>query len=98
MKEIQRGQTWECNEARAEPDSVPEPHDTVDLWPDYPRFAGVVDRVVEDVVEMTVGTSNSHPRAPELGQTVYRHVDKVRERDRWRLKSDGGQTAEVVTA
>lgn len=85
---VRRGQTWECHEARADPDAVPAPHDTVDLWPDHPRFAAVVDDVVDDVAAMTVGTSNSHPRAPDLGDRVDIHVDRLREQERWQLDSD----------
>jgi len=85
---VQVGQTWQCDEHQAAADAVPEPHDTVDLWPDYPRFAAVVDAVEGDVAQLVVGTSNSHPRAPDLGDRVDIHVDTLREQARWLLKSD----------
>jgi len=88
MTDIRRAQTWECNETRADAEDVPPAHDTVDLWPDYPRFSAVVDEVVDDAVAMTVATSNSHPRAPELGERVDIHVEKLLEQPRWSLKSE----------
>jgi len=88
MTDIRRAQTWECNEARADAEDVPPAHDTVGLWPDHPRFSAVVDRVQGDVAELVVATSNSHPRAPDLGDCVDVHVEKLLEQDRWSLKSD----------
>ncbi|MDS0258588.1 hypothetical protein NDI56_04075 [Haloarcula sp. S1CR25-12] len=89
---VQRGQTWTCNEARADPDDVPAAHDTVDLWPDYPRFSAVVDAVAGDVAELVVGTSNDHPRAPDLGDRVDLHTSKLIKQERWSLKSDIGES------
>jgi len=88
VSNIRRAQTWTCHEANADPDTVPGSHDSVSLWPDYPRFSAVVDCVQDGVAELTVGTSNSHPRAPDLGDRVDVHVDTLLEGDRWSLKSD----------
>lgn len=82
---IQPGQSWECNEARADPDDVPAGHD-VPLWEDYPRFTAVVDDVLDGLVELTVATGNSHPRTPTLGTTIDVHVDELEDDDRWRKK------------
>jgi len=89
---VSAGQTWRCDEAAADTESVPPAHDTVDLWPDYPRFAALVDEVVNDVAALVVGTSNSHPRAPDLGDRVDVHVDQLVGDDRWSLK--GGSAGE----
>ncbi|MDS0280041.1 hypothetical protein NDI85_19845 [Halomicroarcula sp. S1AR25-4] len=89
---VRRGQTWTCNEAHADAADVPPAHDTVSLWPDYPRFAAVVDRVEGDVAQLTAGTSNSHPRAPDLGDTVDIHVDRLHGQARWSLTSAASTT------
>jgi len=89
---VRRGQTWTCDEARADPEDVPGPHDTVALWPDYPRFSAVVDDVLDDVAQLTVATSNSHPRAPDHGAIVDVHVDTLVEGARWECKSEGAST------
>ena len=62
---VEAGQTWRCDESRADPDDVPAPHD-VPLWAPHPRFTVVVDRVEDDYVELTVTTGNSHPRTPDF--------------------------------
>ena len=85
VTDVSPGQTWECNEALTDPDAVPPPHD-VPLWEAHPRFRAVVDRVVDDVAELTVTTGNSHPRTPAFGAKVDWHVDRLRDDPRWRLK------------
>lgn len=85
--EISRGDTWECNEARADPDDVPEPHD-VELWEPHPRFRALVDRVQGDYVEMTVVSSNSHPRSPEFGDHIAASAEKLQSQPRWRPVDD----------
>ncbi|QCW05255.1 SNF2/RAD54 family helicase [Natrinema pallidum] len=79
---IEPGQTWRCNEARADPDAVPDPH-TDALWADHPRFRATVDDVRDGVVTLVVGYGNDHPRAPDYGATIVRSAAKLRERDRW---------------
>jgi len=84
---VTAGQTWRCDESRANPDDVPEPHD-VSLWPAYPRFTSVVDDVGEDYVELTVTRSNSHPRAPDIGAEVVSTVETLTSDARWSLQED----------
>jgi len=82
---VRPGQTWACNEKHASPNTTPPAHKSVRLWPDYTRFHGIVDAVVCDVAALVVGTSNSHPRAPALGDRVDIHVDTLHEENRWSL-------------
>ena len=84
---VERGQTWRCDEAEADPDDVPEPHD-VPLWEPHPRFAAVVDRVEDDYVELTAATGNSHPRTPEFGADVVSTVETLTSDARWRLDDE----------
>lgn len=90
--DVRAGQTWRCDEAAADPDAVPDGHDSVRLWADHPRFSALVDEVVGDVAALVVGTSNSHPRAPDLGDRVDVHVDRLLAADRWSLKREGNET------
>lgn len=83
MPEVEPGQRWQCNEARADSDDVPDAHD-VTLWEDQPRFTAVVDDVLDGVAELTVATGNSHPRTPTFGETLDIHVDTLAGDDRWR--------------
>ena len=84
---VERGQTWRCDEAEADPDDVPEPHD-VPLWGPHPRFTAVVDRVEDDYVELTAATGNSHPRTPEFGADVVSTVETLTSDARWRLDDE----------
>lgn len=90
---VTAGQTWGCNEGRADGDAVPDPHD-VPLWAEYPVFRAVVDEVHDGVAELTVSISNSHPRSPELGTTIDVAVESLREDQRWRLTNDTMETTE----
>jgi len=83
---VTSGQRWECNEARADPDDVPEPHDTVPLWEDQPRFTALVDRVQGDYVELTATTGNSHPRTPDFGAEIALSASTLRDDPRWKPK------------
>ncbi|GAB7119974.1 hypothetical protein [Natrinema pallidum] len=85
--EIERGQTWRCNEARADPDAVADPHSDA-LWDDHPRFTALVDDVSGGIVTLTVTHGNDHPRAPDFGATVVKSTVKLRERPRWRPTED----------
>ena len=84
---VEAGQTWRCDESRADPDDVPAPHD-VPLWPAHVRFTAVVDRVEEDYVELTVTRGNSHPRVPTIGGEVVSTVETLTRDDRWTLQAD----------
>lgn len=79
---VEAGQVWRCNEANADPDDVPEPHD-VPLWESYPRFDVVVDRVEGDYVELTVTDGNSHPRTPDFGAEMVSTVETLTSDPRW---------------
>ena len=81
---VERGQIWQCNEACADPDDVPDPHD-VALWESHPRFRAVVDRVDGSYVELTVSQSNDHPRSPEFGAEIATSTTQLTGQDRWRL-------------
>ena len=76
------GQTWGCNEARADLDDVPEPHGVL-LWEPHPRFRAVVDHVDGQYVELTVVGGNDHPRTPEFGASVATSTDSLRGKPRW---------------
>jgi hypothetical protein len=84
---VTAGQTWRCDESRADPDDVPAPHD-VPLWAPHPRFNAVVDRVEDDYVELTVTTGNSHPRTPDFGAEMVSTVETLTRDDRWTLQAD----------
>ena len=84
---VTAGQTWRCDESRADPDDVPAPHD-VPLWAPHPRFTAIVDRVEDDYVELTVTTGNSHPRTPEFGAEMVSTVETLTSGNRWTLESD----------
>ena len=84
---VTAGQTWRCDESRADPDDVPAPHD-VPLWPAHVRFTAVVDRVEDDYVELTVTTGNSHPRTPDFGAEMVSTVETLTSGNRWTLESD----------
>lgn len=81
--QIEPGQTWAMNEARADPEDVPEPHD-VDLWAPQPQFHAVVDAVMDDLVELTVSTGNDHPRTPDFGTAIDVAEETLNEDPRWR--------------
>ncbi|PHQ44646.1 SNF2/RAD54 family helicase [Halorubrum sp. C3] len=85
---VEAAQTWRCDESRADPEDVPEPHD-VPLWEPQPRFTAVVDRVEEDYVELTVATGNSHPRTPAFGAEIVSTVATLTSDPRWSLIEDG---------
>lgn len=85
---VERGQTWRCNEARANAEDVPESHD-VPLWEPHPRFDVVVDSVQEDYVELTVTTGNSHPRTPTHGAELVSTVETLTSDPRWSLRDEG---------
>ena len=89
---VECGQTWRCNEARANPEDVPEPHD-VPLWAPHPRVDVVVDSVQGDYVELTVTTGNSHPRTPTHGAELVSTVETLTSDPRWSLRD-----AEVADA
>ena len=80
--EIQPGTSINCDESRANPDAVPDPH-TEAMWADYPRFSAVVDHVDGDYVEATVTRSNDHPRAPDHGCSLAKCKQELSESDRW---------------
>jgi len=82
---VEAGQTWRCDESRADPDDVPAPHD-VPLWAAYPRFDAVVDRVEDDYVELTVADGNSHPRTPDFGAEMVSTVETLTSDARWSLQ------------
>ena len=84
---VEAGQTWRCDESRADPDDVPAPHD-VPLWEPQPRFTAVVDRVEEDYVELTVATGNSHPRTPDFGAEMVSTVETLTSDPRWSLRDE----------
>ena len=84
---VTAGQTWRCDESRADPDDVPAPHD-VPLWPAHVRFTAVVDRVEDDYVELTVTTGNSHPRTPDFGAEMVSTVETLTSGNRWTLQAD----------
>jgi len=91
---VEAGQTWRCDESRADPDDVPAPHD-VPLWAPHPRFTAVVDRVEEDYVELTVTRGNSHPRTPEFGAEMVSTVETLTSGNRWTLESDASSSQPV---
>jgi len=80
---VEPSQKWECNEARADPGKVPDPHD-VGLWESHRRFVAVVDRVEDDYVEMTVSRTNDHPDSPSFRDSVVTTTSKLLTQDRWR--------------
>lgn len=86
---IEPGQTWRCNEDRADPADVPEPHD-VPLWEPYPRFTASVVCVYDEIgmVELSVAYGNSHPRTPDYGATVDVSLETLREDPRWHWRPD----------
>ncbi|WP_455448208.1 SNF2/RAD54 family helicase [Natrinema thermotolerans] len=84
---VEPAQTWRCDESRANPDAVSDPH-TDALWADHPRFTAVVDTVRDGVATLTVSHGNDHPRAPDFGAKIDLSTDKLRERDRWVEVSD----------
>jgi len=79
------GTTILCDESRADPADVPEPH-TDAMWADYPRFHMVVDSVDGDYVEATVTRSNDHPRAPEHGSTLAKSIAVLEGESRWEVQ------------
>ncbi|OYR69748.1 SNF2/RAD54 family helicase [Halorubrum sp. E3] len=79
---VEAGQTWQCDESRADLDDVPEPHD-VPLWEPQPRFTAVVDRVADDYVELIVTRGNSHPRTPDTGAEIVSTVETLTSDPRW---------------
>jgi len=84
MMTIERGQTWQLNEAeRTDPPA--EPH-SVAMWADYPRFSAVVDSVQGDYVELTVTMSNDHPRSPTFGDTLAKSAERLTEQPEWMVK------------
>lgn len=89
--EIQRGQKWQCDESRADSDTVPDPHEE-SLWEPHPRFVAVVDEVRDGVVTLTATYGNSHPRTPDFGSTLDLAVERLLDGDRWSLK--GGEDDE----
>lgn len=84
---VEAGQTWRCDESRADLDDVPEPHE-VSLWEPQPRFDAVVDQVEEDYVELTVTTGNSHPRTPAFGAEMVSTVETLTSDPRWSLRDE----------
>ena len=84
---VEPGQTWRCDESRADPDDVPEPHD-VPLWEPHPRFTVVVDRVEDDYVELTAATGNGHPRTPRFGAELVSTVETLTSDARWSLDDE----------
>ena len=84
---VEAGQTWRCDESRADPDDVPAPHN-VPLWEPQPRFDAVVDRVEDDYVELTVTTGNSHPRTPDFGAEMVSAVETLTSDPRWSLRDE----------
>jgi len=87
---IESGQVWRCDEAEAdEPEA--EPHD-VDLWEPLPRFRALVDRVEDDMVELTAATGNTHPRTPAFGADLVKTTETLQEDPRW-TRVDGGDQA-----
>lgn len=85
---VEAGQVWRCDEAQADPEDVPEPHD-VPLWEPYPRFDALIDRVEGDYVELTVAAGNSHPRTPDLGAEIVSTIETLTGDPRWSLQDDG---------
>lgn len=85
---VHPGQTWRCDEARADPEDIPEPHD-VPLWEPHPRFDVVIDEVQDDYVEATAMTGNSHPRTPGFGADVVTTVETLTSDARWSLRGEG---------
>jgi len=84
---VEAGQTWRCNEAEADPEDVPEPHD-VPLWAAHPRFDVVIDWVEDGLVELTAAEGNSHPRTPDFGADVVSTAGTLTSDPRWSLKED----------
>jgi len=84
---VEAGQTWRCDESRADPGDVPAPHDSP-LWAAHPRFDVVVDRVADDYVELTVTDGNSHPRTPDFGADIVSTVETLTSDPRWSLQAD----------
>jgi len=84
---VEAGQTWRCDESRADPEDVPEPHD-VPLWASHPRFDVVVDLVADDYVELTVTDGNSHPRTPDFGAEMVSTVATLTSDPRWSLQDE----------
>jgi len=84
---VESGQAWRCDESRADPEDVPEPH-PVPPWEPQPRFDAVVDRVADDYVELTVATGNSHPRTPAFGAEMVSTVETLTSDPRWSLVED----------
>jgi len=96
--DIRRGQTWECNEHRADASELPPIYDSTTHSHDRPRFFAVVEAVLDGVVELTVTRGNRNARTPVFGKTLDIHQDKLRDLERWSLKSQADSEHEVVTA
>ncbi|GAB7010438.1 SNF2/RAD54 family helicase [Halorubrum trueperi] len=86
---VEAGQTWRCDESRADPEDVPAPHD-VPLWEPHPRFDVIIDEVQDDYVEATAMTGNSHPRTPDFGADVVSTVETLTSDPRWSLRGEDG--------
>jgi len=85
--DVETGQTWRCDESRADSEDVPEPHD-VPLWEPHPRFTAVVDRVEGSYVELTAATGNSHPRTPDFGAEIVSTVETLTNDPRWSIQDE----------
>jgi len=85
MPEVTPGQSWRCDEGRADAGDVPDGHD-VPLWEAHPRFTAVVDDILDGVAELTVSGGNSHPRTPDFGATLDIHVDTLTGDRRWEIQ------------
>lgn len=94
---ITPGQRWSCDESRADPETVPEPHEDA-IWADRPQFHAVVDEVRDGLVTLTVATTNDHPRTPEFGGKVDIAVERLQEGARWQLVAtpSAGEDQEVA--
>jgi len=84
---VKPGQTWRCDESRADSDDVPAPHD-VPLWEPQPRFDAVVDAVQDGYIELTVADGNSHPRTPDFGAEMVSTAETLTSDPRWSLQSE----------
>jgi len=89
---VTAGQTWRCDESRADPDDVPRPTYRCGR---RVRFTAVVDRVEEDYVELTVTTGNSHPRTPDFGAEMVSTVETLTSGNRWTLQADASSARPV---
>jgi len=69
-----------------------------DLRLDHALFFAVVEAVLDGVVELTVTRGNRNARTPVFGKTLDIHQDKLRDLERWSLKSQADSEHEVVTA